>query len=327
MQELFNANEVIETEINTTPAEKRETPAALPDSAKRFSSITHLHLYAVINTIIQHRFTITRKSTLRILDVGCGNGIMLSTLVKELPIRHPHINFEFFGIDVYDSQIQPRGYFRKTITLLEGTDPETRWSERLRLLKSTQQWPFPKDFFDLIVSNQVMEHVFNQPFFLSEIKRTMKISGYSFHLYPLQHYVYEGHLLIPFVHKFTSWTGSYHWIRLASYLGIGTYRIHKKKGIVSSVHQYARMHADYLAYQVNYKTESEITKMAKESRLKNSFDFTHLYYKQKLRSLFRLPPIEVYSEKDFTSVKNNFYFSVLKYVGCITLMLRKGKND
>lgn len=177
MQELLDAALVTEPEIITIPAEKKAPITGVPATGKRFSSITHLHLFAVINTIIYHRFTISRKTTLRILDVGCGNGIMLSTLVKELPLKHPNINFEFYGIDVYDSQVQPRGYFKKTITLLEGTDPGTQWNERLRLLKSTQQWPFPKDFFDLIVSNQVMEHVFNQPFFLSEIKRTMKISG------------------------------------------------------------------------------------------------------------------------------------------------------
>lgn len=290
---------------------------------QRFLSITHLHIYAVINTIIKYPLGSSGKKTVRLLDVGCGNGVMLSTLTRELPSMHPGIAFEFYGLDVDDSNVQEKGFFDKTISLLTQNAPATPWQQHLKLIKSEETWPFPNDFFDIVYSNQVMEHVFNQAFTLAEIRRTMTPEGFSFHLYPLRHYIYEGHLFIPLVHKFRSWTTTYHWIRWASHLGIGTYKIHKKEGLCRSINEYAERHADYMAYQVNYQTAKQICNTAKACRLKPSFDFTHLYYKQKLRSVFKLNPLEIYKQGDISSARNSFYFFFLKYVSGITLVLKK----
>ena len=291
--------------------------------SKRFLSITHLHIYAVINTIITYKLKITGRRSIRILDVGCGNGLLLGTLLKELPKRYPEIMFDFYGLDVDDSSVQEKDFFKKTLSLLYQTDSSVEWEKNLKLIQSESLWPFDNNFFDIIYSNQVLEHVFNQALFFKEINRTMQDDGYSFHLFPLRHYIYEGHLLIPFVHKFKSWTSTYHWIKGASYLGIGKYKTHKKEGLCTSVEHFAERHADYLAFQVNYQTAREITRTAKACRLRPSFDFTYLYYKQKLRSIFKLNPIEVYRIKDLKSFKNTFYFFFLKYAMGITLMLRK----
>lgn len=293
---------------------------------KRFLSITHLHLYAIINTIIKHRYAPQNISKIRILDVGCGNGTLLSTLVKELPLKNPGTFFEFYGLDVNDSHIQELGYFTKTISLLQSVDSQVEWQKNLKLISSSEQWPFENDFFDIIFSNQVMEHVFNQELVLKEIRRTMKDHGYSFHLYPLRHYIYEGHLLIPFAHKFKSWTTTYYWIKWNIYLGFGTYRKHKKAGLTNSIREFAEKHSDYITYEVNYQTTRQIAATSKKCRLKNSFDFTYLYYKQKLRSLLGLSPLEEYSETDFRSSKNSFYFFFLKYLTGITLLLRKNNS-
>lgn len=294
-------------------------------TSKRFASITHLHIYAIINTIIKYKYTPQGISTIKILDVGCGNGVLLSTLVKELPVRNPGIFFEFYGLDVDDSHVQEKGYFSRTISLLQLAAPTISWENNLKLITSNDGWPFGNDFFDLIFSNQVMEHVFDQELFLKEIRRTMKDYGYSFHLYPLRHYLYEGHLLIPFAHKFQSWTTTYYWIKWASFWGVGTYRKQKRNDMASSIKEYAERHADYLAYQVNYQTLKQINATAKRNRLKPSFDFTYLYYKQKLRYLLKRPPMEEYHKKDIRSSKNSFYFIFLKYVSGITLVLKK--ND
>ncbi len=290
---------------------------------KRFSSTTHLHIYAIINTIIKYKFLPLKKITVRLLDVGCGDGVLLSCLAHELPKKNPGISFEFFGLDVIDSQVQKEGYFDKTIYRLQTKSPDINWKNQLTLISSKDKWPFPDDFFDLIFSNQVMEHVFDQTLLLNEIKRTMQYKGYSFHQYPLKHYIYEGHLYIPFVHKFSSYSTTYHFIRWSSFLGIGKYKWHKRQGLDADIKGYAERHADYLAFQVNYQTQKQITATAKKCGLKASFDFTYLYYKQKLRLLFRLKPIEVYHKSDMQAWKNSFYFFFLKYIEGITLILRK----
>ena len=78
-----------------------------------------------------------------LLDVGCGNGIMLSSLIKELPDRHAGITFEFFGIDVGDSNVQQKGYFKKTTGLLKTTNSQINREDHLKLLKFNETWPFP----------------------------------------------------------------------------------------------------------------------------------------------------------------------------------------
>ena len=295
-------------------------------ASRRFRSITHLHLYAIINTIVKHKYTQQGIKVIRILDVGCGTGVLLSTLIKELPLKNPEISFEFYGLDVNDSHIQESGYFEKMILLLQSVDTKVAWQNNLKLISSHDHWPFEDDFFDIIFSNQVLEHVFDQELFLKEIHRTMKNHGYSFHLYPLKHYIYEGHLLIPFVHKFKSWTTTYYWIKWGIYLGFGTYGRHKKAGLTSSVREFAKRHADYMAFEVNYQTARQIAVTARRCRLKISFDFTYLYYEQKLRSLFGLSPLEIYRPTDMCSSKNSFYFFFLKYVTGITLVLRKNNS-
>ena len=292
-------------------------------SSSRFPSITHLHIFAIINTIISYGLENNENKIVRILDVGCGNGLLLSILVKELPKRYPDLKIEFYGLDVDDSSVQEKNYSDKTLLLLNQTDPDIKWDEKLKLVQSESPWPFEDNFFDIIYSNQVLEHVFNQTHFFLQIKRTMKENGYSVHLFPLRHYFYEGHLLIPFVHKFKSWTSTYYWIKAASYLGIGKYRIHKRNHLTHSIAHFSERHADYLAFQVNYQTAREMTKTVKACRLKPSFDFTYLYYKQKLRSVLKLKPIEKYAMKDARTFKNTLYFFFLKYIAGITLMIRK----
>lgn len=292
-------------------------------SSERFRSITHVHIYAIINTLIKYQYDTSAKRNFRLLDVGCGNGVLLGTLVKELSQRHTDITFEYFGLDVEDSHVQKSGYFEKTIEYLQSVAPEIFWGKNLELITSKDPWPFKEDNFDIIFSNQVLEHVFDQELFLNEVRRTMKPKGYSFHVYPLRHYMFEGHLLMPMAHKHKSWTTTYYWIKWASFLGMGTYRHHKKLGLIHSTREYAELHADYLAYQVNYQTLNQINTTAKHCRLKPSFDFTYLFYKQKIRHLLRLPLLEVYKKSSIRSSRNSFSFIFLKYISAITLVLKK----
>lgn len=289
----------------------------------KFTSNTHSHLFACINTIIVHENLLNEVRPIRILDVGCGNGIMLSSIIKAFKEMYPHANIQYFGLDVDDSPIQMEGYFEKTIQLLSSTENTVNWSEHLQLLKSTDVWPYPENYFDVILSNQVMEHVLDHKFVFNQIERTLHQKGYSLHQYPLKHYIYEGYLFIPFVHKFKSWSTTYKWIKLFSFLRIGLYKQHKAKGIASSISYFSRRHADYLSYHVNYKTAKQTTDIAKSVGLRSSFDFIAFYYTQKIRSILRLKVHTVYPSKSINSFSNSLIFFFLKYISGITLVLRK----
>ena len=291
----------------------------------KFSSLTHQHLFACINTIIYHVEPIAPQRLIRILDLGCGNGIMLASFVKELRKKNPAIEFEFYGLDVDDSLVQQAGYFEKTISILNETDSTTNWANFLKLVKSSEPWPFANNYFDFIISNQVMEHVADHYFCFSQIQRTLTEDGFSFNLYPLKHVLQEWHLFIPLAHKFSNWSKTYKWIKFWSHLGIGTYKWHKANGLMSSVNEYAEKHADYMSFQVNYLTTRNTAAIAKKAGLKSSFDFTHLYYVQKIRSIFRLSLFEQYRRRHIFK-PHSFYFFFLKHISSITLVLRKKES-
>lgn len=87
--------------------------------------------------------------------------------------------------------------------------------------------PFPDASFDLVVSNQVFEHVSPAllPQTLSEIARVLKPGGALLFLFPARETWYEGHFGLYFPHLMK--LGSrmqFHYLRLAHRLGFGLYR-------------------------------------------------------------------------------------------------------
>lgn len=86
--------------------------------------------------------------------------------------------------------------------------------------------PFPDAQFDLVVSNQVFEHVSPSllPETLNEIRRVLKPGGALLFLFPTRETWYEGHFGLYFPHLLP--LGSrlqFHYLRLAHKLGLGLY--------------------------------------------------------------------------------------------------------
>jgi ubiquinone/menaquinone biosynthesis C-methylase UbiE len=61
---------------------------------------------------------------------------------------------------------------------------------------------FPDGYFDVVVSNQVLEHVPDLEAVLDEIDRVLKPGGASLHLFPSRDIWRERHCGIPFIHWF-----------------------------------------------------------------------------------------------------------------------------
>jgi len=86
-----------------------------------------------------------KDKPLRVLDIGCGKGIIMDELSKEFK------NIEFFGVDpVYESKTIKKG--------------------------SVYKIPFENEYFDVVMSFEVLQHTYiNRA--LQEIQRVLKYKG------------------------------------------------------------------------------------------------------------------------------------------------------
>jgi SAM-dependent methyltransferase len=118
-----------------------------------------------------------------VLDFGCGAGTVVRML-RELGYDAYGVDIRWPGADFGDLERSDLG--RAGI---------------LRLYDEGGPLPFEDDFFDLIVSDQVFEHVVPIEQSLSELARVLKPDGISYHHFPSDAVWREGHIGIPFSHR------------------------------------------------------------------------------------------------------------------------------
>jgi SAM-dependent methyltransferase len=285
------------------------------------TSITHLHLLAVINSELP---SWRGESPLRILDVGCGNGRLLAYLAHELGRLHPAIPIELYGVDVHDHGVQAHGFLDRTLEDLAAACPEYPWKERLFLTADGDAWPFPDEYFHVAISNQVLEHVRNHRVFLRELRRTLIEGGVSAHLFPLRHYLFEGHLHLPLVHRIRNTDLLRAYIRACSRLGLGKYPTHRRQ-FGTTLDEYVERHADYMQYFTNYVSQTEILRLAKLERFRVSFRYTQGFYTNKLRAMLGRPAVLQYRRARPVMIDWLATF-VLRYVSSVTLFLQKDET-
>jgi SAM-dependent methyltransferase len=92
----------------------------------------------------------------RLLDVGCGEGRKTLLYAKQLGVRTENVR----GLDTMKYTEQAGKKFRTDTLDLEK-----------------EKFPYPDEFFDVIICNQVVEHLKNFFLPLSEMERTLKTGG------------------------------------------------------------------------------------------------------------------------------------------------------
>ena len=127
-----------------------------------------------------------------ILDYGCGPGRRVYEL---LDAGYKNVS----GVDVID--------------YLELREPGDR--ERFHVAPDGRI-PLPDATFDLIISDQVFEHVMDQPRAWREIVRVLKPGGISVHVIPAKWQIIEPHIKVPFggLQVFKHYTYYYLWALL-----------------------------------------------------------------------------------------------------------------
>lgn len=283
-------------------------------------SITHRHILSVINTIIRREKILDKIQTIKILDAGCGSGILIYYLNKYLPLFNPGKKFMIFGYDVLDHGVQEQGYFDKTFFYLQNKTPEINWNERIKMIKSDENWPFENESFDFVVSNQVLEHVWNHDHFFRENNRVLSAKGFSMHLFPVKEVFIDGHIFLPKVHQLNSWDAIYRKVKFYSKLGLGRYRT-EKSIYNQNVTFFSKVWADKIYHFCNYQTYREISKAVKKNRLCLTTRFTFNYYWRKLNETMGIVP-DFYYDNNVSS-KMIFYF--LKHISGISIVLFKGE--
>ena len=286
-------------------------------SLPKASNITHQHLLAVLNTQLLGRQP--ESGPVTICDIGCGDGRFLAYLAQCLPVLRPDLQFEFLGLDVDDSVVQAEGFFQRTLENLGSVAPGINWAEKLLLISSTAAWPFADKSIDFAISSQILEHVRDHDAFCSKLSRVLKPEGVSFHLFPLKHYFWEGHLRMPLVHRFQSFELLRWWIALMSRLHIGIYKEHRRDYGVS-IAQFSESHADYMVRMTNYLSKSELLRLCKRQGFRSGFKFTKNFYFARLRGLFGPAPRYLYSDAP-SAFGDAFWLWLCKRISSITLFL------
>jgi len=142
----------------------------------------------------------------RVLDYGCGAGALVAAgRAAGLDIR---------GADTYYAGSNARTQ-AEAAGLLGDAVVEMR----------DGCIPFPDASFDLVVNNQVMEHVEDLDAALAEIRRVLAPSGTALSLFPSRDVWREGHIGVPFAHRFRK--GSrvrFEYVLLLRRLGFGYWK-------------------------------------------------------------------------------------------------------
>lgn len=145
--------------------------------------------------VLQRALAAAPNSDPRILDYGSGQGQLIALALSR--------NVDIHGVDV----------------------PGIETNDRAKLIDDHGRIPHPDNSFDVVVSNQVFEHVAHPPVALAEIHRVLKPDGVFLALFPDETVWFEGHIGLYFVHWMRGWPRLLRAYLLAcTALGYGYYR-------------------------------------------------------------------------------------------------------
>jgi SAM-dependent methyltransferase len=151
-------------------------PMAVPASQK-WNSATTLYIARKLEELSKGR-------TISVIDMGCGDGLILSQLVS-------------YGYDLsgYDLALRDDD-LRARLEPAYGND----YASRFKTTTDERRIPFADDRFDVVYANQVFEHVRFLDAMMSECARVLRPGGTLLINFPLATTIFEPHYKLPFLH-------------------------------------------------------------------------------------------------------------------------------
>ena len=139
------------------------------------------------------------KPNTKILDFGCGTGGFVYYLRKK--------GFLAFGTDTVNRYLYSEFLCNKNKLSMS--------KEKIfkTIDKGNYKIPF-NNTFDIVYSNQILEHVKNLRQTISETNRVLKSGGVALHIYPSRYRIIEGHTYIPFASLIQNYYYLLFWAKL-----------------------------------------------------------------------------------------------------------------
>jgi SAM-dependent methyltransferase len=121
----------------------------------------------------------------RILDYGCGSGLLVREGLKR--------GYRIFGVDNFYED-SSRATEILSLAKADGLP--------IRVITAQGSIPYPDSFFNVIISNMVIEHIADLDFVVAELHRVLRGGGVMLHIFPTRERIMEGHIGLPLVHWF-----------------------------------------------------------------------------------------------------------------------------
>lgn len=212
----------------------------------------------------------------KVLDLGCGAGGM----VQEA--RNKGLQFYGCGFALRDDD------YAANQALIENGFLRTIKEEPYTL-------PFDDGFFDVVISDQVFEHVMDYPTTLRETQRVLKPGGKFLHVFPSRYSVLEPHLWVPFGGMMQSRP----WLMLWALLGVRN-RFQKDLSAAETV----EANKAFLTTHTNYLPKRELRRLFGEYYTDVEF-VEQLFLKQSRRGnqAYRLSKVLPFLPKIYSAAR------------------------
>lgn len=273
--------------------------------------ITHAHLLAVLASSLP-----PDVRQVRMLDAGHGSASLIGLLHQQLGVLTPDLGeVAVHGFDIVDQALHTVGPLHAALDTLEPLDQRVPSKSRLTAIRARASWPYGDGSFDSVVSNQVLEHLVDLDHFFRETPPVLRPGGSSHHLYPLRDYVWEGHLLLPLVHRIRSHEARKAYIAALWRVGWGGTR---RPSIWRSSQNVARTTST-----ASRRTDrwTKVADAAAGAGLRIDYGWTVAYY-QKWRRLRQRQLTQSYEAKPSAAVQVAA-FHVLKRLASVTITLTR----
>jgi ubiquinone/menaquinone biosynthesis C-methylase UbiE len=137
-----------------------------------------------------------------VLDLGCGDGRFVEVLVDA--------GLNAIGVDVPDA--------KPSVELRLLRRPNLR--KHIVFLDDGEKIPLPDNCVDIILSNNVFEHIPVLDSTVREMARILKPGGVVYAVFPLKSSIIEAHARLPFFHRIKSRSLRLHYANFMKNIGL-----------------------------------------------------------------------------------------------------------